>query len=95
MELVLNISDDNSKKLNDKNDIKKKIWNRFVPKVKEKDLSGNYKGQNKKGKTLFSWWKQATEDASEPGKPEEWEKNYDSEEQKALRQKLKVRSTED
>ncbi|MGI5105855.1 hypothetical protein H0R94_02275 [Treponema socranskii] len=41
------------KKLNDKNDIKKKIWNRFVPKVKEKDLSGNYKGQNKKGKTFL------------------------------------------
>ena len=60
--------------------LRKKIWNRFVPKVKEKDLSGNYKGQNKKGKTLFSWWKQATEDASEPEKPEEWEKNYNSEE---------------
>ena len=93
--IKLNISDDNSKKLNNKNDIKKKTWNMFVPKVKEKDLSGNYKGQNKKGKTLFSWWKQATENASEPGKPEEWEKNYNSEEQKALRQKLKVRTTED
>ena len=91
----VNISDDNSKKLNRKNDIKKKIWNKFVPKVKEKDLSGNYKRRNKKGKTLFSWWKQVTEDTSGPGKPEEWEKNYNSEEQKALRQKLKVRSMED
>lgn len=56
-------------------------------KKEKKLLSGIYLNQDKENAALNSWWKKATE-ANEAGLPEQWESNYESEWQKALRKKL-------
>ncbi len=65
-------------------DMGKRVCNIFGKNYK---LSGIYLNQDKENADLKGWWEKATE-ANEAGLPEQWESNYESERQKALREKL-------
>ena len=81
-----------SKKLNDSGDFKKKVYNFFIF-WNKKVLSGAFADGtgNKKTQTAHDSLQNAWEETMlrDVGNPDEWEKKYNSDEQKALREELK------
>ena len=92
--LYFDFDNADSRKVNKKNDRIKSFLNIFLPKSKEYDLSGIYKDIDKEGKPLHSWWTGGT-DKDACGSPDNWEKAYNSDEQKAIRQALNVKGMEE
>ena len=81
-----------SKKLNDSGDFKKKVYNFFIFWNKKvlsgafADVTGNKKTQTAHDSLQNAWEETMLRDV---GNPDEWEKKYNSDEQKALREELK------
>ena len=86
------ITDEKSDDVRNENMVKK-LNNTLTEKYGE-DLSGIYKDIDKEGKPLHSWWTGGT-DKDACGSPDKWEKAYNSDEQKAIRQALNVKGMEE
>lgn len=84
--IKLLVTDMSSARVNIVSDIGKKIYN--ISPNNCYDLSGIYLNQDKENAVLNKWWSDAINEA-ETGLPEQWKSNYyESEWQKALRNKF-------
>lgn len=81
----LKITDKISYAVNKSSDMGKIIFGKI--KKEKKLLSGIYLNQDNENAELNDWWEKATE-KNEAGLPEQWESNYNSKHQVALRNKL-------